>query len=260
MRRRPFVSRLIGIALAILGSVIWTARLDFYPERILKARLGNRLVEVLPGKVHDLSEVCGQVSEANGWVLFVMNANLISDSRFRTYFETAEERVGLWVEYDPGLLRLGMGLGPENVESNTEIPIRWVRRDEVATILISVTPNETRVLTNVVDKKKMWPGDFVSGWRCNAVQIGDDLRELSEGNTCVGCSVKLRYATGSDAAEITGLFESASNIRSFNTRRILGSALTMLGVVIMVFPLTIPRQLNTFRRTKGREREARFEA
>lgn len=260
MTHRPLVSRLIGTTLMILGSVIWTARLDFSPERILKDRLADRLVEVLPGKVHDLSEVCSQVSEANGWVLFVMNANLISDSKFRTYFETAEERVGLWVEYDLGLLRLGMGLGPESVESNTEIPIRLVRRDEVATILISVTSNQTRVLTNAIDKQKMWPGDFVSDWRCDAVQIGDDLRELSHGNPCVGCDVKLHYATGLDRAELAALFESASNIRSFNTKRILGSALTMLGVMIIVLPLTISRQLNTFWRTDRSEREARFEA
>lgn len=235
MKLRMVGVRLVGVGLAILGAWIWSARLDYSPEQILQQQLAERLVEVSPEQVNDLSDVCSQVAENDNWVLFVMKANLISDTKFRTLFETAEERVGLWIEYDPGLLRLGLGLGLESNDSNTEIPIRWVRRDETATVVIGVSRNATRLVTNAIDKTKAWPGDLAAGWRCNAVQVGNESRELSEGNTCAGCNVQLRYASGSDMVELTALLDSLSNVQSFNTKRITGSALTLAGALLVIF-------------------------
>jgi len=227
--------RLVGVGLVILGAWIWSARLDYFPEQVLQQQLAERLVEISPNQVNDLSDVCGRVAESDNWVLFVMKANLISDTKFRTFFETAEERVGLWIEYDPGLLRLGLGLGPESNDSNTEIPIRWVRRDETATVMIGVSRNETRLVTNAIDKIKAWPGDLAAVWRCNAVQVGNESRELSEGNTCAGCNVQLRYATGSDVVELTAVLDSLSNVQAFNTKRLTGSVITLAGALLVIF-------------------------
>lgn len=232
MNVRTFAIRLVGATLAIGGSLVWSSRLDYEPKRALEERIADRLVEVAPGKLSDLSTRCGQVLNPGGWMLFVMDARLLSDTKFRTYFETAEESVGLWVEYDLGLLRLGLGLGSES--PNTEIPIRLVRRDESVTVFIAVSREETRVITNAVDKSKSWPGHFAESWRCNGVQVGSDSRELSEGNTCAGCNVQLRYATGSNMVELTALLDSLSNVQSFNTKRIMGSALTLAGALLVI--------------------------
>jgi len=235
MSIRTAATAIFGLLLAVLGSVIWTSRLDYSPEPQLRERLADRLTEVDPDSFSDLSAQCGEAKNNNGWILFVLNAQLVSDATFRTYFETAEYRVGLWVEYDPGLLRLGLGLGPATAASNIEIPIRWVRSDQRETIMIGVTRNQTRVVANAIDKDAPWPGDLAEIWRCDAVQIGTDTRVLSEGYECSGCNVGLRYATGSDTAELTNLLDSLSNVRSFNTKRIVGSALTLAGALIVLF-------------------------
>ena len=243
---RTAVTAALGLLLAVLGSVIWTSRLDYSPEPQLRERLADRLTEVDPDSFTDLTPQCGEATNNNGWILFVLDAQLVSDVTLRTYFETAEERVGLWVEYDLGLLRLGLGLGLESAASNIDIPIRWVRSDQRETIMIGVTREQTRVVANAIDKDALWPGDFADIWRCDAVQIGTDTRELSEGYECAGCNVSLRYATGSDTAELTNLLDSLSNVRSFNTKRIVGSALTLAGVLLVLFA---PRGLARNRRS-----------
>jgi len=232
-RRATLVS--LGLLLAVLGSVIWISRLDYSPETQLRDRLTDRLTTVDPDSLTDLTAQCGEATNNKGWILFVVDAELVNDAEFRTYFETAEERVGLWIEYDPGLLRLGLGLGLENIASNIDIPIRWVRRDQRETIVIGVTRDQTRVIANAIDKAKLWPGELADVWRCDAVQIGSDTRELSEGRGCAGCNVILRYATGADQEELTELLDSLSNVRSFNTRRIGGSVLTIAGVLLVRF-------------------------
>jgi len=235
MNVRAFGIRLVGATLAIGGSLLWSSRLDYEPERVLEERVADRLVEVAPGQLSDLSNHCGQVLNPGGWMLFVMDARLLSDTKFRTYFETAEERVGLWVEYDSGLLRLGLGLGPESPDSNTEVPIRWVRRDESATVFIAVSREETRVITNAVDKSTSWPGSFAESWRCNGVQVGSDSRKLSEGSTCAECNVRLRYVSGRSSSQLNSLLGQLSNVRIFNQKRITGSALVVVGTALMLF-------------------------
>lgn len=238
----------LGLLLAVLGSVIWTSRLDYSPQPQLRERLANRLTAVDPDSLTDLTAQCGEATNNKGWILFVVDAEFLNDAKFRTYFETAEERVGLWIEYDTGLLRLGLGLGLESLESNTEIPIRWVRRDQRETVVIGVTRDETRVIANAVDIAKPWPGELAAIWRCNAVQIGSDTRELSGGRGCAGCNVSLRYATGTDREELTELLDSLSNVRSFNTRRITGSALTMAGALLVWFA---PRLSSKYGRSRS---------
>lgn len=243
IRRATLVS--LGLLLAVLGSVMWTSRLDYSPQPQLRERLANRLTTVDSDSFTDLTAQCGEATNNKGWIMFVLDAEFLNDAEFRTYFETAEERVGLWIEYDAGLIRLGLGLGLESLESNTEIQIRWVRRDQRETVVIGVTRDETRVIANGVDIAKPWPGKLADIWRCDAVQIGSDTRDLSEGRGCAGCNVSLRYATGTDREELTELLDSLSNVRSFNTRRITGSALTMAGALLVWFA---PRLSSKFRR------------
>lgn len=241
-RKTSIAVRLVGALFAIVGSMIWTSRLVYTPNTVFDRFKGAQLAEIEGAAITDLASTCDEILTDSGWIVFVLTANLISDSAFRTYFETSTERDGLWVEYDSGLLRLGLGLGPDSPDPSTAIPIRTVRQDERVTVTIAVTRNQTRVVTNAVDKQKVWPGEFAEGWKCDAVQIGSDVRELSEGNTCVGCNARLFYMTGTDHTELTQLLDSLSNVRSFNTRRILGSALTLMGVLMMLFmPKTLVR-------------------
>jgi hypothetical protein len=231
---RKLIFLVIGTLSCIAGSFIWNSRFEYAPEVLLQQRLGSRLQEVLVGQPTDLSEECNVASEQGGWILFVMDANLLADDKVRTYFETAVEPGGLFVEYDPGLLRLGLGLGPGGVESNLELPIRLVRNNEKATIMIGVSRDETRVLTNAVDRKIAWPGDFYREWRCDPVQIADDTRESTHGYRCEGCNTRLRYVTGDDPVTLSTLLDELSNVNNFNVRRFLGTGLTLAGVAVVL--------------------------
>jgi hypothetical protein len=226
--------KLAGAVLSVVGCLVWSSRLDYSPEKALTRQLGERLIDIDPNVITDLSSACSTAGEDDGWVLFVLDADLTSDTTARTFFETADERFGLWVEYDPGLLRLGQGLGADSLASNTEIPIRWVRRDERAFIAIAVSTIGTRVVTNAIDKQNAWPGDLVSVWRCDKVQIGSDTRELSEGKECMGCDARLRFATGENLVELETLLDNLSNVNEFNAKRWIGTCLTFVGFLVLV--------------------------
>jgi hypothetical protein len=172
---------------------------------------------------------------SDGWSLFVLQANLINDNQFRSYFETASEEMGVWVTYDTGLLRLSLGSGPSSSDSNRVFPIRWVRQNERATVAIAISRDETRVVTNVRDFRVAWPTDFASGWSCEYVQFGDENHPLSDGAGCKGCDITLRYAFGDDYQELRTMLDEISNIPEFNLRRWLGSALTLIGVFLAFF-------------------------
>jgi hypothetical protein len=234
MKLQKFLLVLVGVGLAVAGSLVWKSRLEYSPETLLQRKLGSGLLEVDSEKPNDLSEECNIASEQGGWILFVMNAQLLADNKARTYFETAVEPSGLFVEYDPGMLRLGLGLGPGSAESNLELPIRLVRNDETATIIIGVSRDETRVITNGVDRRIGWPGDSYREWRCDPVQIADDIRESSHGYRCEGCNTRLRYATGQDPASLGSLLDGLSNVERFNTRRFIGTGLTLVGLALVL--------------------------
>jgi hypothetical protein len=261
MKVQKWTLSLVGAALVVAGSLVWMSRFDYSLQGVLDERLGDRLIEVNALATTNLTEACDYTRTYPGWILFVMDANLVSDSEIRTYFETAEEPEGLWVEYDNGLLRLGMGLGPQSVESNTEIPIRWVRRGEAITVAIGISLDETRVVTNAVDKVSQWPGAYYPEWSCETVRVGGADRRLSEGYRCPGCNVRLRYATGSDIEELSRLLDDLSNVQEFNMRRWLGSALTLVGLVLLirsqfrVSPLRYRRATSTADRESSQKSE-----
>ena len=231
------------MALCAAGSLIWNSRLEYAPEALLQQRLGSRFQEIPVGRSSDLSEYCNVASEQGGWILFVMEAKLLADNKVRTYFETAVEPSGLYVEYDPGLLRLGMGLGPGSAESNLELPIRLVRNDESATVMIGVRRDETRLITNAVDHRIDWPGDYLREWRCDSVQIADDTLESTQGYLCEGCNTRLRYATGQDPAELSSLLDELSNVERFNSRRFVGTGMILVGTAAVFGQFRRPRRL-----------------
>jgi hypothetical protein len=241
VRLRKLLLLLLGLGLSVVGSFIWNSRFEFAPEAVLQQSLGSQLQEVPIGQPRDLSEECNIASEQGGWILFVMDAKLLADNKVRTYFETAREPSGLFVEYDPGLLRLGLGLGPDSTESNLELPIRLVRNDELATVMIGVSRNETRVVTNAVDRQIAWPADYYREWRCDPVQIADNTKESTHGYLCEGCNTRLRYATGQDPAQLGALLDEISNIEQFNLRRFMGTGLTLAGVTIVLTRSRISR-------------------
>ncbi len=233
MNLRSTAQALLGLGLVVLGSFIWNSRIPDFKDELVKTQLADRLREVPAGTSLDISSECEQQTVGSGWILFVLDANLINDNQFRSYFETASEEMGVWVTYDNGLLQLGLGLGPNSPNSNRALPIRIVRQNERATILIGVSRDETRVVMNVRDVRTNWPGEFASGWSCEYVRFGDETNVLSEGVGCSGCNITLRYATGDDYEELQRIFDQVSNISIFNQRRWLGSGLTLLGVFII---------------------------
>jgi hypothetical protein len=235
MKFRSVVLLVLGVVFVVAGSVIWRSRFAYSPEQILQQRFGSRLFEVPSKTTVDLSEACRVATEEGGWVAFILNANITNDPEVRTFFETAEEPSGLWVEYESGAFRLGLGMGPGNIDedgnlvSSTQLPIRLVHRTEEAQVFIAVTEDTTRLVTNTRDTSIAWPGTLADEWKCTAVRIADDTRAGTEGNTCKGCNVRLRYMTGRDDSELNEILDSVSNVRQFNVRRWTGSSLSLLG-------------------------------
>jgi hypothetical protein len=229
---------LLGLGLVVLGSFVWNSRSPDFNSELVTTRWADRLQDVPVGTSLDISSECEEKTVSGGWILFVLDANLINDNQFRSFFETASEEMGIWITYDNGRLQLGLGLGPNSPDSNRALPIRTVRQNERATILIGVSRNETRVITNVRDVRTDWPGEFASGWSCEYVRFGDETNILSEGFGCNGCNITLRYATGEDYKELQTMFDQVSNISTFNQRRWLGSGLTLIGAFIAVVRLS----------------------
>jgi hypothetical protein len=201
--------------------------------------MNDRLMEISASETLDLSEACQVAAEEGGWVLFVLNASIVNDVQIRTFFETAPEPLGLFVEYEPGLLRLGLGMGPGNLNeagelvSNIETPIRRVHRAEDVQVFIGITKDVTRVVTNTRDTEIAWPGYLADEWRCNAVQTANDTRRSTHGYTCNSCDVQLRYATGQVPSELKELLDSLSNVQDFNYRRMTGTALSLIGIGLL---------------------------
>lgn len=237
MSARAVAARLLGVVLAVVGSLMWSSRLSYSPEPVLQEHLGDQLVALDPDSPSDLSKACNVFTDAAPWVVFVLDARFVHDNVFRTYFETsADERQSLWVEYDPPLVRVGLGLGLDNEIPNTDIPFRVVRRDESATVVIAVQEAGTRVLANATEMTSDWPGVGGGGWRCDAVRVGTDSIELSAGSTCDGCDAKLRYAVGSSQLQLEELLADLNNVDRFNLLRWLGTALTLVGAMVLVAP------------------------
>jgi len=247
MKIHSVIRRLVGLGLLALGSVIWSTRLDYNPEAILSAHLGSRLISVDHGSTTDLSKPCNVFTDEAPWILFALDANLFNDDIPRTYFTTTtNERQALWVEYDPPLLRVGLGLGEENSEANTEIPLRVVRRDSRETIVIVVKETGTRAVLNATNRRSPWPDTPGGKFQCDAVQIGIDSHSPLAGVLCKGCDINLRYATGVEKQEIDALFVALDNTGRFNLRRLIGQGLSFMGLILLLTNLRVklrnPRQ------------------
>jgi len=230
MKRTSLLLSIGASVMVVAGCVVWMSRLAYEPSPIISDRLSGRQINIDPAIVSDLTQACRQVESAQGWVLFVLQANLVSDASIRTYFQTDIEPLGLFVESEPGLLRLGLGLGP-GPESDLQVPIRVIRRDQRETIFIAVSKDETRVIANALDIRASWPGILADEWLCKQVQIGSNTRELSHGYNCEGCDVQLTYAVGDNLRELDDLLNDLSNVGDFNRRRWLGTSMTLVGLL-----------------------------
>lgn len=235
MSPRRIVVVLIGLGLIIVGSTVWRSRLEYSPELALRQRLGNQLKEVSSEDSYDLSDACDVFNDREKWILFVLEANQLNDSTMRTYFETADqERIGLWVELEPPLLRLGMGLGLENPESSTQLPIRVVRRSERFTATIAVTKRGTYLVANGKKMRSAWPDIQGARWSCGTVRVGGDSGSLSEGYSCSQCDVRLHYATGENYETLQRILDSITNVRKFESYRWIGNSLVVGGLIVIV--------------------------
>jgi hypothetical protein len=182
-----------------------------------------------------LSDACDVFNDRENWILFVLEANQLNDVAMRTYFETADqERIGLWVELEPPLLRLGMGLGLENPESSTLLPIRVVRRSERFIATIAVTKRGTSVVVNDKRLHSDWPDIEGARWSCETLRVGGDRGSLSEGYSCSQCDVRLHYATGENYETLRRILDSITNVRRFESYRWIGNSLVLGGLIVIV--------------------------
>lgn len=249
MIRRLMMSGL-GVVLVTTGAFVWTQRDEYSPNRQIELAMGERLISLGGEPNRDLSDVCKGVHSNGGWILWVIDLSVTNDGVPRKFFETSQEPFGMFVEYDPPDLRLGLGLGPE--KWNTELPVRVVRRNEIVTLAIGVTTTETRVVTNVVDRRKAWPMEFLPLWRCDDVRYGAETKNLDSGLGCEGCMVTVRYAIGTEETSLSGLLDSVNNIQRYQIVRLTGTALTLFGVIVCILGARLTGKKRDSRSWRGR--------
>jgi len=234
---RPILIRSLGLLAAIAGSFFWVSRLDYSPEPVLQKWIGDRLISVDRSTTTDLGPVCNVFTDSSPWIVFVLNAQLVGDSFFRTYFETtSDELQALRVEYDPPLIRVGLGVEIEGIKSTIEIPVRVVRRNEFATIVIAVQESGTRVVANATVRESSWPDTGGGIWRCDRVRVGSNHGKLSSEHNCQDCNATLRYASGTNQQQLDSLLAELDNRDRFNLYRWIGNVLTTLGLLAVFCP------------------------
>ncbi len=219
-----------GIALILVGSGVWGSRLDYSVEERLQPLLPTPFISVDAAVTSDLSAACDSVKSNGGWIIFLIWLSLTSDETPRTFLQTAPEPYGLFVEYDPGeegLLRLGLGLGPE--KWNTALPLRHIRRNERLQLAIGVTSNETRVMGNLIDERINCPAQFLANWRCDAFTAARADKPTPAGINCNACTTSISYATGASGGQYEALMNSLRSNVAYNFRRIIGTVLILCG-------------------------------
>lgn len=224
----------LGLALVVVGSLVWNSRLDYSPESQVGVQLSDPLVS---GALTDLSRECAALSADENWILFVVSATLVSDTTPRRYFQTSADPFGMFIEYDPGesaMLRLGLGLGPD--QWNTALPIRFVRRAEAAFIAVGISRNETRIVSNVVDRRIRWPAEFLPQLRCDQVRVGSKNSSAESGVECVGCTVAVRHASGEGIEKLNDILDALSNVREYQMKRWLGTTMVLAGCAVVLVP------------------------
>lgn len=78
------------------------------------------------------------------------------------------------------------------------------------------------MITNGIDNKINWPDRFLNQWKCDEVELGSAPRQFSSGESCEGCNVSVRYATGNG---YTALADNLSAVDDFTTSK----AMQLLG-------------------------------
>lgn len=233
-RRLGFLAS--GIALVLAGSGVWQSRLDYTVEERLRTLLPAPLTSIEPTATSDLSAACNSASSNDGWIIFLVSLNLISDQTPRKYLQSAPEPYGIYVEYDPdeeGLLRLGLGLGPE--KWNTALPLRHARRNEQVQIALGVTADEIRVMGNLVDERTNWPAQFRSNWKCDAFAIAGVDQPTSAALDCEACTTRVSYLTGTGRSEFNDIMNSLTNERRYHLFRVFGSLIVLTGITAIAF-------------------------
>lgn len=219
--------------LVILGSIIWSDRLNYGGRSAIKASgLASELVPIDQPET-DLSNECEAARTGTGWLLLLIDTKLIADDTFRGYFETAPTSAGLFMEYDPGedgVLRLGIAT---KTDPNF-VRLRTVRRDESAVLALLIRRDDVRIVSNAVDRTVSLPAEPRPSWSCSGVRVGS-----SDGVDCPQCSTEIRYATGVDPRDAHRYLDALSNLREYNVKRWSGSGLSMLGATCLtLIPLT----------------------
>lgn len=224
-----------GVVLVVSGSLVWQDRNSFPSGSQIAQRNDMEFVALDSRNPTDLTAECNTIN-GDGWIVLIVDLMAAADATPRRFFQTSDEPFGLFIEYDPGeagLLRLGLGLGPE--KWNTEMSIRNVRRNERITVAVGIDQRSTRMVTSVADRRINWPDAFVSQWKCDAVQMGYSDGALTSALPCHQCDVSVSYATGVNSERLESLLDSLSNEKTHHWKRTTGSLAVLAGLYLLVF-------------------------
>lgn len=214
-----------------LGGLIWSTRLDYSPETRLNQVEMDSSLKFAPIDTMSHLVDCKQLQQNDGWVLLVVTTKLEADGTFRGYFETAPESRGIFAEYDAEdhqVFRIGIaGKGGVFLA-----PIRTTRRNETIFVAIGIQKNQIRIVSNGSDRVISFPTEFQPDPNCQNIKVG-----TANGEGCGDCGVAVRYSAGFGDVILQQALNELSNSSSFNVRRLLGTTLTILSLLIAWLPV-----------------------
>lgn len=214
--------------------MLWVSRLEYKPENALAEVAAQEIVQVSSKAPTNLAVACTRVSQSQDWMLLVLRTAVVGDSEARRFFETASDSYGMFVDYNEGRLRIGLGLGPE---LDTQfVPLRLVRYAEDFVVFIGITNREIRAVANTLDESILIPDSFMSTLNCESFKVVQGSSNRLAGTACKVCKTSVSYLTGNDEAQLDKILDAASNMKRFRRFGVGGTALGSLGALLMFLP------------------------
>ena len=231
MRLASIFKLVVAAFVFVLGGVIWSTRLNYSPELRLTKVETNLSLKFAPLDTLSHMADCKRIQQTGGWILLVVTTKLEADGTFRGYFETAPKSRGIFAEYDAAdhqVFRIGIA----GKDGTFLTPIRTTRRNETIFVAIGIQKNQIRIVTNGSDRVISFPGEFQPSPDCQNVKVG-----IVDEAGCGNCEVAVRYSAGVGDVVLQQALNEFSNTLSFNVRRLLGTALTFLSLLIAWLPV-----------------------
>lgn len=213
------------------GGLIWSTRLDYSPETRLNQVERESSLKFAPLDTMSHLVDCKRLQQNGGWVLLVVTTKLEADGTFRGYFETAPESRGIFAEYDGEDNRM-FRIGIAGKEGFFLAPIRTTRQNETIFVAIGIQKNQIRIVSNGSDRVISFPTEFQPDPNCQNIKVG-----IAGEQGCGDCGVAVRYSAGFGDVILRQALNELSNSSTFNVRRLLGTTLTLLSLLIAWLPI-----------------------